>query len=392
MQIKVSKDILIDWVALTSEISVREPGTASHEIKFMADGDVIYVASTNAIGSQYITGKMEGDGVEVVEAGAICIPGKPLKEALALLKGDAFTLISDGSSTQVSGGGGEELVLCGMDPSTWAVMPKMSGKAACFDIPVSVFREIHSLMGFGCSKDQTRAPMTSMFIEVMPDGAVHCTSTDQQRVSFYTAPAGTATSIEMGRFDGVIKIAMPVDAAACVSNRVLSHVDGLVGISVDASKVMMSTPIVRFFCSQEAGSENYPRMRDLLRDKVRFSFSASRAELTRVSKLIHVVASKSVCRLDFDPAGSVLLSGKGKVNKSNRSKQSVALTDLEGDMFPKNEIIVSSEDLNEAISALSADDVRIGLTITNNDTLGSILTIRQGECWRHLIFQAREVD
>ena len=393
MQLKISRDILTDWVSLVSEISSREPGVPSHEIRMMAEGKTTYLSSTNLIGSQYLMCKMEGDGCEIIDDGSLCIPGKPLREALSLIGGDEITLTTDGFSTQVSGGGSEELVLSGMDPLKWPPMPKMSNRSATFDLPASVLREMHSLMGFGCSKDQTMAPMTSMLIEVMGDGMVICTSCDRQRVSFYTAPAGTATNVEMGRFDDVVRIALPVDAASCISGKILSHVDGSFGVTVDASKVMISTPSVRFFCSQEAGSDTYPKMRDHLREKTAFRFKVARADLMRVAKLVNVVASKSICKISFDyDGGTALLSGRGKVNKSNRSKQSVTLSDLEGTTLKTNEVMVSSEDLNEAISAIKDDEMLIGMTVTNNDTLGPVLTLGVGDRWKHIIFGSREVD
>ena len=392
MQIKISKNILMECVSIASEMSSKEPGTASHEVKVMASEDTVYIASLNLIGSQFFIGKIEGEGCEITEGGRVCIPGKPFREALSLLSGDEITLTSDGFATQISGGGKEELVLCGMDPKEWIEPPNMSAKTS-FNIPISTIREMHSLMSFNCSKDQTKAPMTAILMEVFEDGSVQCTATDQQRISFYSCPAGTATDIEMGKFEGVIKIAFPADAAGLASGKMFSHIENVMSISVDSSKILMKTPTSRFCCSQETGAEKYPRMRDLLCDKKAFTFSVSRAELLRVSKLVNVVANKSVCKIDFDvDEGVVVMSGKGKINKSNRSKQSIEIKNFSGDQIEDREILVSSEDLSEAISVIKNEDVMIGLTITNNETIGPIMTIKQEDRWKHLIFPAREVE
>lgn len=393
MRVNIDRNILSEFISMGSEISDKEPGTIFHEIKLMATGDVMYVASVNSIGSQFFTGKIDGEGCEIIEEGTVCIPGRPFKDALSLLTSETISLVSDGCSTQISTDGNEDLALCGCDPENWPPIPKMSTKAASFKIQSSILKEIHSLMSFSCSKDQTKAPVTSILIEITTDGTIHCTSTDQQRVSFYHGPSGTASDIEMGRFDQAIKIAMPTDVISCLTNKMLSHVDQTINISVDASKILFSTPTMRYCCSQETGAEKYPRMRDLLQAKHSFSFSVPRSEFIRISKIVKIVATKSVCKVSFDVGESLItLSGKGKINKSNRSKQSISVLDFDGDLMDVYETTVSSEDLNEAISSVKTDDVKIGLTITNNDTVGPILTIEQDDVWKHLVFPAREVE
>ncbi len=394
MKIKFEKQLLKGVLDRMAKIAAAAPDAGvSHEMKIASKDGAVYLHAINSLGSQGVVYKFESSQVEVEVEGGCCVPCLPLRETVGLLMGDNITLSAENGAVTIEGDGAKdsEVVLAGMLPETWATIPLVTRGPAKFSIARETLFEIGRVAAFSCNPDRTQAPQTAILVEIGDNGDLRCTSTDLHRVTYYQMPQSVKI-IDVGKFENGIRFMLPCDVANSLSSIIGSDV-AEVDVAVDAAKMMFAADNVRYTCSQEVGVDRYPKMRELLVDKEVYSVLVDVEEIRRVAKLVNVVANKNICVVEIDAkAGTILISGTGKINKASRSQQTIPVSDIQGTPFAKGNLLsVSSEDLNEALRIPSGKEIRIGLTNTANESVNPILTICDGDSWKHQIFRSTEV-
>ena len=124
-----------------------------------------------------------------------------------------------------------------------------------------------------------------------------------------------------------------------------------------------------------------------------FSWIVDLSELRRIVNLVATIAMRTLCKVEFDPSGKLIVSGVGGVEKGSKSKQSIKPIEMDGDVpLDSNKIEVSCSDLVEALAVPTSDTVSIGLSSASAAAAGSILVIDQVKepIWRHAMIRCME--
>ncbi len=109
--------------------------------------------------------------------------------------------------------------------------------------------------------------------------------------------------------------------------------------------------------------------------------------------LVATIAMRTLCKVEFDPSGKLVVSGVGGIEKGSKSRQSIKPIEMDGDVFADaNKIEVSCSDLVEALAVPTSDTVSIGLSSPSAGATGSILVIDQVKdpTWRHAMIRCTE--
>lgn len=381
----------------------------SHELKFKSKKDSgVVVQAMNDIKTMHIRYSFSGSSCDCDSEMEFCVPALPLAQAVALLVGQRVTFTQSGRSILIgtdTGAADQEHSLMGMSPNNWTGRPVFDDERASFEVPRSVLCGISRYQSFACHADSGMAPITAIFVRVREDGTLEATSTDQARMSFLDVPAVCRNvqvsplddaSIAAGQrkkmdIDGFFFM-LPTPAAAVMSTLFGPECDWIAVKGRDGRATFASGPLT-FDIDNEKNTMNYPTIRERKVGEPAFSWVVDLSELKRIVNLVATIAMRTLCKVEFDPSGKLVVSGVGGIEKGSKSRQSIKPIEMDGDVFADaNKIEVSCSDLVEALAVPTSDTVSIGLSSPSAGATGSILVIDQVKdpTWRHAMIRCTE--
>ncbi len=392
--------------------SAKADAGPSHELKFKTKKGGIVVQATNDIKTLNVRYAFSGSSCDCDEEVEFCIPGIPLSQAVSLLVGDNVTFTQSGRSVLIGtdrGGDEQEHSLMGMSPKHWTGRPVFDDDRASFDVPRPILCGVGRYEGFSCHADIALAPITAVFLRVRPDGTLEATSTDQARMSFLdipmtcrsvtinppndSAPASTAPPSKVKRDTEGFTFMLPTTAASVMPSLFGPECDWI-AVKANENRATFSHGPLTFDIDNERNVENYPTIRERKIGEPAFSWIVDVAELRRIVNLVATIAMRTLCKIEFDRSGKVVISGVGGVEKGSKSKQTIKPIEVDGDLFADSENIieVSCADLVEALSVPTADKVAIGLSNPAGAATGSLFVIEQTNepKWRHVMLRSTE--
>jgi len=380
----------------------------SHELKFKSKKEGVVIQAMNDIKTMHIRHTFSGSSCDCESEMEFCVPALPLAQAVSLLVGQKVTFTQSGRSILIgtdTGASDQEHSLMGMSPNNWTGRPVFYDERASFEVPRSILCSISRFESFACHTDSGMAPITAIFVRVREDGTLEATSTDQARMSFLDHPTA-CRNVKVAPLDDASTAAgqkkkmdttgfffmLPTNAAAVMDKLFGPECDWISVKGRDGRATFASGPLT-FDIDNEKNTMNYPTIRERKVGEPVFSWIVDLSELRRIVNLVATIAMRTLCKVEFDPSGKLIVSGVGGVEKGSKSKQSIKPIEMDGDVpLDSNKIEVSCSDLVEALAVPTSDTVSIGLSSASAAAAGSILVIDQVKepIWRHAMIRCME--
>jgi len=362
------------------------------ELKFSASGKSMVVQATSVGATTMARYTFSAGACEIDKDCSFCIPAVPLRDSVALMRGDNIIFSVEQRTVSIRGDdddAGDEHSLMGMMPDTWKGSPSFIDEIFSFVAKREALVAASKYAGPSCADGVDKAPLTAIRIGVSANGDLSAVASDQGRVSYLNLSGACHDLKSKDGTDDCFFMLLPAPAKTLQAMFGQEHAE--ISVRVNTSRILFTGGGLSFDIAHEVGVDSFPRLGNYVLDDG-FAWSFDVNEVRRAVNMVSIVASQSLARVEFNKSGKMIISGQGVVEKGSKSRQTVTPIETSGEILDPNFVEVACVDLKDALAIPTSPNVRIGLRLTINPAINPVVFIEQdGEVeWKHLI--ARSVN
>ncbi len=209
------------------------------KIESEPDTNGIRLTATNMESTIYshLSDKM----LAVTEGGVMCVPAKPLIDAVKLMPNGPIKISCDDNHwVKIIASGSISRKMPAYDPNSWPELQKYDD-VDWFDIPLSLFKGMIPAIKFSIATDESRLNLRGAKLEADSKG-VRLVSTDGHRVSL-------ASGKPLGLMSSPFEVLIPIEAIDEITKLIADQSEGSVSVAVKSNGVLFKIGS-RVLCSR----------------------------------------------------------------------------------------------------------------------------------------------